>query len=132
VQPWRPLAFRSSRSESYFYMALSATLMLGMAAVALLPGNSRKVLHTQGRLHSWWHLFAFTLVGFLAGKISRSPYQRIVLFLTCLAFGFATEYFEHHIYRSPFETHDVWVDAIGVLLGTGTALLFAESDESIL
>jgi hypothetical protein len=120
-----------NRQESYIYITLSGLLLLGVGALSLST-RSKHVLHTQGRLHSYFHMLAFTVIGYVTGRISRKPYQRILFFFLCLGFGFTTEVLEHLVYKNGLETHDIWVDAIGVLFGTGLALLAPRPMDEVL
>lgn len=88
-----------ARRESYIYIGLCIAAVIGLAAFSLLPEQAKQVLHTAGRLHPYGHLAAFAVIGYLTGRISKTPGQRILFFLGSLAFGTGIEFCEHFIVR---------------------------------
>jgi len=98
--------------------ALAFVVVAAIAIVSFLPGSDKRALHTSGRLHSLGHLVAFSVVGYVAGRISLSLRVRVLVFLGALIFGLGIEIGEHLVFHGGLEWKDVLVDAVGVVCGT--------------
>ncbi len=120
-----PSSSRIARKRNALSVALAVVVVAGIAVVSFLPSHDKRVLHTSGRLHSWGHLLAFTIVGYVAGRASSTRRTRILVFFGALIFGFALEIGEHVVFGSGLEWKDVLVDAFGVVAGTLLALATA-------
>jgi VanZ family protein len=99
--------------------------VVAVAVVSFLPADTKHALHTRGRFHSWGHFLIFSVVGYIAAGIARSPRARVLFFIGCLVFGFGIELAEHIVYQSGLEWKDVIVDAVGAGFGTVLALVTA-------
>lgn len=105
-----------------FFLALAALIIPAIGLLSFLPGESKHMLHTQGRYHSWGHLVIFVVIGFVLVRAGRNDVQRRWLFIGAMVLGFAIEVGEHLAYGSPLEWKDVFVDVTGAVGGTLAAL----------
>lgn len=121
-------AVRRSIRERTVFVTLACISVLGVAAISFLPMGDKRLLHTNGKYHSWGHFLAFSFVAFVAGRASRTLRGRIFLFLGSLLFGLGIEVGEHLVFGSLLEWMDVLVDAAGVVGGTLLAILSAPRD----
>jgi hypothetical protein len=120
----QPRSSGGSRNRNHVSAALGVIVVAAVTTVSFLPSADKRALHTTGRLHSWGHLIVFSVVGYLAGRSSRSLWARVLAFLGAVIFGFAIEAGEHLVYGIGLEWKDVLVDALGVVAGTLGALAF--------
>jgi hypothetical protein len=116
---------RNSSRERIVFLVLGCVLVAAVAIVSFLPIGDKYLLHTRGRFHFWGHLLAFFVVAYIAARISRSTYTRVLLFLGSLAFGLGIEVGEHLVFGSVLEWKDVLVDSLGVVGGTLIAVVSA-------
>ncbi|MCU1322630.1 MAG: hypothetical protein JWM43_2279 [Acidobacteriaceae bacterium] len=121
---------RRSQRESLIFIPLACLAALAVAAVSFLPSEDKQTLHTRGHYHSWGHLLAFTVIGYITSRTSRSTPVRIVLFLGCIAFGFGIEYAEAVAFHGAMEWKDILVDTLGVVCGTFAATVTAPPSKS--
>jgi len=75
------------------------------------------LLHTEGRLHDWYHLALFIVMGILAMLSSRKPSTRFALLAVAALLGLGLEYLEAVRYHNPIEWYDVRTDTGGVAIG---------------
>ena len=116
-----------SVKRSTIPLALVCVVVAAVAIVSFLPGADKRALHTTGRLHSLGHLVAFSVVGYVAGRTTRSLWVRVLVFIGALIFGLGIEIAEHLVYHIAVEWKDVLVDAVGVVGGTLFALAIAKT-----
>lgn len=109
------------RHDRVTAVALTALVILGVVIVSFLPGRDKLRLHTMGRYHSWGHLIAFAVVGYVAARVGQSERLRIALFVAVILFGLGIEFGEHLVFHSMMEWKDVLVDTFGA--GCGTLLV---------
>lgn len=102
------------RSRLFF---LASVLFVGVAAISLLPTDEKYRLHTQGFLHPWLHVGAFSLLTWLFVSSVRSSGARIFVVVAMFAFGWGSEYAEHLNDQWPIESRDVVLDSVGTSLG---------------
>ena len=123
----------NSRRERTAFVVLACVIVAAIAFVSFLPNGDKHLLHTRGRYHSWGHLVAFSVVGYVAARISRSSYARVLIFIGSLVFGLGIEVGEHFVFHNPLEWKDVLVDAFGVVGGTLIAMVSApkETDSTL-
>lgn len=117
-------SIKSVRERAVF-IALACVAVLGIGAISFLPVGDKRLLHTNGKYHSWGHFIAFSFVAFVTGRASRTVRGRVFLFLGSLLFGLGIEVGEHLAFGSLLEWMDVLVDAAGVVGGTLLAILSA-------
>ncbi|CAN5637746.1 hypothetical protein BH10ACI4_BH10ACI4_07060 [soil metagenome] len=116
-------ASRRSQRESFIFIPLACLTAAAIAVVSFLPPADKSVLHTRGRFHSWGHLLAFTAIGFVTAKTSRSPKIRIIVLLCTIGLGFGIETMENLKFHGGLEWKDIFVDTLGVLCGSLIAVL---------
>ncbi len=95
-------------------------LGIGLAAAALglsQVTDSRLWLHSTGRLHDWYHLALFAVLGLLAMLASPLRSMRLCWLIVALMLGFAIECGEAIRYGGLMEWVDVRTDIGGVALG---------------
>jgi hypothetical protein len=114
---------RNSGRERIAFLALGCVLVGAIAFVSFLPIEDKYLLHTRGRFHFWGHLLVFFVVAYVAVRISRSTYARVLFFLGSLAFGVGIEVGEHFAFGSVLEWKDVLVDSLGVVGGALIAVV---------
>jgi len=90
-----------------------ACLAFGLSTVA----QSRVWLHSSGRLHVWYHLALFALLGLLAMRSSHHRQKRCLLLVACFLVGLGTEVMESMHFHTDFEWNDVATDALGTAWG---------------
>ncbi len=84
--------------------------------------QGKKMLHTHGQYHSWLHLAAFGVIGFMLVRGGRNDMQRRWFFIAAMVMGFAIEVGEHLVFHSRLEWKDVFMDVTGAVGGTLAAL----------
>ena len=104
-----------------FFLALASFLISGVGMLSFFT-QGKKMLHTHGQYHSWFHLVAFAVIGFVLVRGGRNDLQRRWFFIAALVFGFATELGEHLVFHGAFEWKDVFMDVTGAVGGTLAAL----------
>jgi hypothetical protein len=125
---------RGAHRQRTMFAALAFVLISSVASLSFLPYESKQVLHTRGRFHSWGHLLVFSVIAYLVARVARSLRARVLLFVIALAFGFGIEVTEHLVFHGVLEWKDVAVDALGVAGGTLLAIISApeEVDSTVL
>ena len=118
-------SIKSVRERTVF-ITLAWVAVLGVAGISFLPVGDKRLLHTNGKYHSWGHFIAFSFVAFVTGRASRTVRGRVFLFLGSLLFGLGIEVGEHLAFGSLLEWMDVLVDAAGVVGGTLLAIVSAQ------
>jgi hypothetical protein len=106
-------------------LVLAGVVALAVLVVSFLPIEDKRKLHSPGRLHSWGHLAAFTVVGYLAARTAETLWMRVAMFALAIVFGFGIELGEHLAFGNGLEWKDVLVDSLGVVAGTLVAAVFA-------
>ncbi len=95
-------------------------LALAITCCAILLSLSmrgRMMLHTEGKLHPWYHLALFIILGVLAMRSSSKWTIRFTLLAAAALLGLSIEYMEAFRYSIPLEWYDVRTDTSGVGLG---------------
>ena len=118
----QPTPLRPPTRSKLLFAVSAVVLVIAILVLSFLPKADKHVLHTRGRFHSWGHLLAFMVVGFLLRSSARSLYGRLLLFVGALGFGVLIEFGEHVTFHSPMEWKDVFVDSLGVICGTLVAM----------
>jgi glycopeptide antibiotics resistance protein len=85
----------------------------------------RAWLHSGGRLHAWYHVALFLILGLLAMRASPRLSMRLCWLIVAVMLGFAMECAEAICYGSLMEWTDVWTDALGVVLGAAMGWLLS-------
>ena len=115
---WRMLRYAKHVVKRRTLIAFALTSLILIASLSMLPQRYKSDLHTQGALHPWLHLFAFSLVAALLMAAVRTRASRGALFIGLLVFGLGTEVTEQFMTHSKVEMSDVLADSLGVVLGT--------------
>ena len=117
-----------------FFLALAALMVPAIGLLSFLPGDEKRLLHTRGRYHSWGHLLAFAVIGFVLVRAGRSERQRGWFLAAAILLGFAIEGGEHLVFSSYLEWKDIFVDVTGAvggaLLALATLLELKRRDEA--
>jgi VanZ family protein len=93
------------------------------SALSMLSGDTKKALHTKGKLHPWLHLVLFFILGGISILSTLRARTRVLLMLAAVALGVAIEFTQAWRFQSRLETEDMLVDLCGVLLGAFAAWL---------
>ncbi len=94
-----------------------------VALLTSLVSGPRAWLHSNGRLHVWYHLGLFFLLGLLAMHRSLRPSLRLCWVIAAVMLGFAIECGEAIRYDGLLEWVDVRTDTLGVLIGAAVGWL---------
>ncbi len=94
--------------------AIAVALVTG---ASFMPGVCKRFLHTQGRLHLWDHLAAFSLLAIVLYQAGRSRAARLRFFACGLLLGAAIEFFQHVVHHAALERADVLADHLGLCFG---------------
>lgn len=105
-----------------FFLALASLMIPAIGLLSFLPGDSKRMLHTNGRYHSWGHLLIFCVIGFVLVRAGRNDRQRRWFFIGAMVLGFAIEVGEHLVFGSSLEWKDIFMDVTGAVGGTLVAL----------
>jgi len=104
---------------------------LACAAVTLsLVVQSRAWMHTTGKLHVWYHLVLFGVLGALALRASDRLSRRIAWLAGVLLLGLAIEMLEERGILAAVEWGDVLLDCWGVALGCLAVWLFSGTSKA--
>jgi hypothetical protein len=82
-----------------------------------MVGRSRVWLHTTGKLHIWYHLVLFGVLGALAVRVSRRKSWRAVWLAAVVLLGLAMEWLQARGNHVGIEWVDVQMDCFGVAFG---------------
>jgi hypothetical protein len=82
-------------------------------------------LGSGGRAHDLYHMLAFALPAYLAGRLNATLLHRLCWYALGAASGFALECFQRLFYGAPMEWRDVGSDALGVGVGALIAQFLA-------
>lgn len=104
-----------------FFLALASFMISGIGMFSFFS-EGKKILHTHGQYHSWLHLVAFAVIGFVLVRGGRNDVQRRWFFIAAMVLGFAIEVGEHLVYHNHMEWKDVFMDVTGAVAGTLAAL----------
>ncbi len=96
---------------------VAGVVLAAVAVVLSQVADSRHWLHETGRLHDWYHLALFAVLGLLAMLVSPLRSVRMSCVLSALMLGFAIELGEALRYGGLLEWADVLTDAGGVCAG---------------
>jgi hypothetical protein len=95
-----------------------SAVVLGCAAVGFsLVGRSRVWLHTTGKLHIWYHLVLFGVLGALAVRASRRFSTRVASLAVVVLLGLSMEWLQARGNHVGIEWADVQMDCFGVAFG---------------
>jgi hypothetical protein len=101
-------------------------VVLGCGAVGFsLVGRSRIWLHTTGKLHIWYHLVLFGVLGALAVRASRGTARRVVWVGAVVLLGLGMEWLQGWENAVRIEWVDVQMDCFGVAFGCFAVWLMA-------
>ncbi len=105
-------------------------IFAGLASLAALVVLSfqeyeiKQMFHTQGRLHEWGHFGAFALTEALLALGFRSWLMRWRWAIAMVGIGCGVEALQHLLFLAPLEIIDMLIDALGVVLGLASVLLW--------
>jgi hypothetical protein len=119
----------NSAREKTIFVTLACLVVGAVAVLSFLPPGGKHLLHTDGRFHRLGHLLAFSAVAYIAARTSQSSRVRMMIFIGSLALGAGIEFAEHLIDHGRIERKDIWIDAVGVVLGTLIATVTAPAAE---
>ncbi len=106
--------------------------MVALSCIAVflsLVANSRVWFHSSGRLHIWYHVGLFALLGLLTMCISRRSSTRLVWLAVFILLGGCMEFGEAVRFHGSMEWNDVLSDTVGVVLGALAGLLISSDAE---
>ncbi len=95
-------------------------LVIVLACTAFLLSlyaPDRAWLHSKGRLHLWYHLVLFAMLGVLAMRASVQRSERYALLIVAVLVGVGIELVEASRFVTPLEWKDIGTDICGVILG---------------
>ncbi len=102
---------------------VAGSLLAAVAVVLSQVASSRYWFHETGRLHDWYHLALFAVLGLLAMLASPLRSMRACWLIVAVMLGFAIECGEALRYGGLMEWRDVWTDVGGIALGALVGLL---------
>jgi hypothetical protein len=92
--------------------------------------KSRTWLHTTGKLHVWYHLVLFGVLGALAVRASDRFSRRLMSLVGVVLLGFVIEAVEQRGSLAAIEWGDVQMDCWGVGFGCLAMWLFSGKPEA--
>ncbi len=82
-----------------------------------MVGRSRVWLHTTGKLHIWYHLVLFGVLGALAVRASNRASVKVVWVVGVVLLGLTMEWLQARGNHVGMEWADVQMDWFGVAFG---------------
>jgi VanZ family protein len=114
-----------ARRRKLFWLGI--VLACIATALSMLSGDTKKVLHTKGKLHPWLHLVLFFVLGGLSVLSTLRTRSRVLLVFAAVALGITIEFTQAWRFQARLETEDMLVDLCGVVLGAFAAWLSERS-----